>query len=159
MLYNNTPKYTQDVDSALLAFSVLRKLGAGNVKTFEERLRSQKIQYLAQVFSVSPAYNFSLYIHGPYSPGLANDLFMIEEQKLKPDLSDFIPDILNERFGRLSAFIKAKDNRWLELVSTVHLFVKRLGYSEAKSAKELRNWKKASEKEVEESFIALKQIP
>ncbi len=159
MIFSNSMKYALDVDSALLAFSVLKKLGAGKVNTFDERLKSQKIQYLAQVYGVSPAYNFNLYIHGPYSPGLANDLFAIDEQKLSPDLSDFIPDVLNERFKKLSAFVKSKNNRQLELVSTIHLFIKRLNYNEAKTIKELKEWKKASNEEVRESFIMLKQIP
>jgi len=157
-MIKNTKKYALDVDSALLAFSVLRKLGAGKVDTFDERLKSQKVQYLAQVFAVSPAYDFSLYIHGPYSPGLANDLFTIDEQKLQPNLSDFIPDVLNERFTRLSSFVKSKTNRQLELISTLHLFMKILKYNEFKAIKEIIDWKKASVKEVGESLTALKQI-
>ena len=157
-MINGNKKYALDVDSALLAFSVLKKLGAGKVNTFDERLKSQKIQYLAQVFGVSPAYNFSLYIHGPYSPGLANDLFKIEEDKLSPNLSDFIPDVLNERFGRLSPFVDKKSNRQLELISTMHLFINVLKFSEAKTIKEVKDWKKATENEIGDSLVALKQI-
>src|SRR3989338_10370231 len=107
MVVDNTQQYRINIDSALLAFSVLCKLGAGKVDTFANRLKSQKIQYLAQVFGVSPAYNFSLYIHGPYSPGLAHDLFTFNTEK-HPDMSDFVPDVLKERFKALSEFVKGK---------------------------------------------------
>jgi uncharacterized protein YwgA len=147
-----------DIDSALLAFSVLRKLDAGAVDTFEQRLRSQKVQYLAQAFGVSPAYGFSLYIHGPYSPALANDLFTIYERKIPTDPSKFIPDILNERFDRLSTFVKSKSNRELELISTAHLFINGLKYSELSTIKQLKDWKKASDKEVQACMESLKQI-
>jgi len=151
-------QYRINIDSALLAFSVLCKLGAGKVDTFANRLKSQKIQYLAQVFGVSPAYNFSLYIHGPYSPDLAHDLFTFNGANQSPDMSDFVPDVLKERFKKLSEFIKGKTLKQLELITTLH-FLKRLSYSSDEARKKLKEWKRASLDEVNESFAELKKIP
>jgi uncharacterized protein YwgA len=151
--------FSMDMDSAVLAYSVLKKLGAGKVSSFDERLKSQKIQYLAQVFKVSPVYPFSLYIHGPYSPGLAKDLFAMNKHKIEPDPSDFLPDILNERFNQLSKFIQGKDNRWLELVSTLHLFIKRLNMSETAALGKVKKMKKALDEELRYSLEAVTLIP
>ncbi|MBU6427105.1 hypothetical protein KGQ27_02585 [Patescibacteria group bacterium] len=156
---NASNKYVLGLDSALLAFSVLKRLGAGNVGTFDERLKSQKIQYLAQVFGVSPAYHYSLYIHGPYSPSFASDLFTIHAEKHNPDVSDFIADELKEKFSSLSEFVIGKSNRQLELIATAHLFVKGLFYSTEKTASKLKAWKGASEEEIKQTLQALDKIP
>ena len=147
-----------DIDEALLAFSVLKKLGAGNVITFSDRLKSQKVQYLAQSFGVSPAYSFSLYVHGPYSPFLAHDLFTIQENKIKSDSSDFIPAELRERFEDLRRFIFGKNNRELELITTLHLF-KKLGWSKSLSIEKLRLLKGASDEEITSTLEQIKEIP
>ena len=157
MAVDNTQQYRINIDSALLAFSVLCKLGAGKVDTFANRLKSQKIQYLAQVFGVSPAYNFSLYIHGPYSPGLAHDLFAFNGTKQSPDMSDFVPDVLKKRFKALSEFVKGKGNRHLELVTTLH-FLKKLFYSDEAASRKLVEIKNASLEEIKMSFAELKKI-
>lgn len=157
MVTNNTQQYRINIDSALLAFSVLCKLGAGKVDTFANRLKSQKIQYLAQVFGVSPAYNFSLYIHGPYSPGLAHDLFTFNGANQSIDMSDFVPDVLKKRFKALSEFLKGKTPKQLELVTTLHLLIK-LSYTPEAAKKKLMEWKQASPDEVRESFSELKKI-
>ena len=158
MIKNNPKKYTLDVDSVLLAFSVLRKLNAGKIDKFEDRLKSQKIQYLAQVFGVSPAYNFGLYIRGPYSAGLANDLFKIAEDKLEPDLSDFIPNILQDKFNKLNEFIKDKNNRQLELITTLHLLIKVMKYEVEQAVKKITEWKQATSDEINYSFSELEKI-
>lgn len=153
-----TKQYRMNIDSALLAFSVLCKLGAGKVDTFANRLKSQKIQYLAQVFGVSPAYNFSLYIYGPYSPDLAHDLFTFHGTSQSPDMSDFVPDVLKERFKALSEFVKGKTLKQLELVTTVH-FLRKLAYTPDAARKKVMEWKRVSLDEVKESFSELEKIP
>lgn len=150
--------YKLPIDDTLFAYSILKKLGAGNVDTFEQRLKSQKVQYLAQAFGVSPVYGFSLYLHGPYSPDLTSDLFTLSKDKIKPDLSEFIPDSLKEKFIKLSDFIKNKDVRQLELVATLHLF-KMSGLSRSDAEKKLAEIKKANEKEINYALEQIKLIP
>lgn len=152
-------KFTLDVDTVYLAFSILRKLDSGNVSNFDERLKSQKLQYLAQAFKVSPNYNFSFYIHGPYSPGLANDLFAINEKKISPDLSEFIPSELTDRFDLLKKFVEDKNNRKLELVTTFHLFRKVLNLEEKDAKEKIKKFKNATEDEINYSIAEIEKIP
>jgi uncharacterized protein YwgA len=147
-----------DIDEALLVYSVLKKLGSGSVATFNDRLKSQKVQYLAQAFGVSPTYGFSLYLHGPYSPALTHDLFIMAEKKVVPDLSDFIPDGLKERFETLKEFIKRKSTRDLELIATLHLF-KSLSWPKDKAVAKLKILKNATDEEIQMSFDQIKNIP
>ncbi|MBX4198319.1 hypothetical protein KW782_03235 [Candidatus Parcubacteria bacterium] len=145
-------------DASLLAFSLLKRLNAGKVDTFEERLRSQKVQYLAQVFSVSPAYKFNLYLRGPYSPGLANDLFKFNAERREPDLNEFIPSELEERFEKLKTFIEGKTTRQLELIVTLHWLLKVATLKTQDAIKRLKKWKTANDDEVSYSISQLKII-
>ncbi len=114
------PEYSKDIDAVLLACSVLKRLGSGEVDTFEQRLRSQKIQYLAQVFGISPTYGFNLYIWGPYSPSLAKDLFALQDNKVQVRQEPFTPQELEDRFTKAEGFIKKQNTRQLELTTTLH---------------------------------------
>jgi uncharacterized protein YwgA len=146
-----------DIDEAMLAYSILRKLGAGNVATFNDRLKSQKVQYLAQAFGVSPNYSFSLYIYGPYSPALTHDLFVMHEKRVPPDLSDLIPDTLKENFEKLKTFLLGKNNRDLELIATLHLF-QVLKWTKAMSISKLKSLKGANEDEIKMALEMIKKI-
>jgi uncharacterized protein YwgA len=145
-------KYIKNYDAVLLMYSVLKRLGSGSVESFEDRLRSQKIQYFAQLFGVSPVYNYSLYLRGPYSTALANDLFQLKADKVSVSAEKFIPEELEENFFKLKEFInKAKEIRFLELVSTLHL-MKKTKLSDQDCIKKLKEWKKADDKEIEKTF-------
>ncbi len=156
---NDKNKYHLSIDEALLAFSVLKKLKAGSVASFDERLKSQKIQYLAQVFGVSPSYGYGIYLRGPYSSALADDLFALDRAKEKPDLLDFVPDELNIRFGALEKFIEGKTSRQLELVSTLHLFINGLKFSSKKAILQLKSLKQPSDDEIKFTIEEFKKIP
>lgn len=151
--------YKLPVDDTFFAYSVLNMLDAGKVDTFEQRLKSQKVQYLAQAFGVSPSYGFSLYLHGPYSPDLTSDLFALKEQKIKVDSSEFISESFKEKFKKLSSFISGKDNRKLELVATLHLFIKVLNLKKEEAVKKLIELKNASQSDVDYAFKQLDLIP
>ena len=47
---------------------------------FEDRIRLQKLGYLAQALGASGGFMFSWYHRGPYSPTLAKDLYRYESQ-------------------------------------------------------------------------------
>ena len=126
--------FAKPYDATLLTASILKRLGSGNVDSFEQRLKSQKIQYLAQIFGVSPIYPFNLYLRGPYSPDLAHDLFRIKEKNIEVKVDKFIAEDLEDRFNRLNNFIKGKSTRQLELIATLHWLLKiaKLSLIEAK---------------------------
>ena len=144
---NSDTGYRQPFDAALLAFSILKRLGVGEVDTFAHRLVSQKVQYLAQVFGVTPNYPFNLYVRGPYSPDLAHDLYRIQSQGLKPDTSAFIPEELEEKFSKLKVFIADKSPRQLELVASMHWLLNVSKFSTDEAKKMLAEWKGADETE------------
>ncbi len=150
--------FTKSYDATLLAFSVLKRLNCGKVETFSQRLRSQKIHYFAQSFGVSPYYRFNLYLWGPYSPDLANDLFRIKVHNINVKVSKFLSEELEERFERLKKFVEEKNNRQLELIATTHWLIKKAGYSKAKAGERLVRLKKATPEEVEYSFNSIKDL-
>jgi len=153
--------FSKPYDAALLTYSILKRLGSGKVNSFKQRLRSQKIQYLAQLFGISPYYPFSLYIRGPYSSPLAHDLFKIKEKKIESKVSRFVPKELEENFIRLERFIRGKSNDQLELIATLHWFVKiaKLSTDEAvKRVVRLKNPPKAEMKKAVIAFNSIKQL-
>ena len=88
----NEQEFKKAYDAVLFAASILKRLDSGDLETFEQRLKSQKVYYLAQVFGVSPAYNFNLYLRGPYSPGLAYDLFKLKENGIEVKSEEFVAE-------------------------------------------------------------------
>lgn len=150
--------FSNSYDAVLLAASVLKRLGCGKVDTFEQRLRSQKTQYLAQAFGVSPNYSFSLYLRGPYSTSLAHDLFKIKENSLCIPDGKFVSDELENRFNQLKGFISSKTTRELELIATLHWFIRKVKLAPDQSKQKLIELKNASEDEVLFSFNSLKAI-
>jgi len=57
-------------------------------------------------------YSFSLYLHGPYSPSLADDYY---------HLDNVTPAPLPEGFRRedFLALVKGRDEKWLEAAATI----------------------------------------
>ncbi len=49
--------------------------------TFEDRLRMQKLVYLAKSFGVKLDYGYNWYLHGPYSRELTRDLYEITQNR------------------------------------------------------------------------------
>ncbi len=151
-------KFTKDKDAVLLMHSVLRRLGSGDIDTFEQRIKSQKTHYFAQLFGVSPSYRFNLYLRGPYSSALADDLYQIKRNSLEAKKELFTPDELEDRFKKLKNFLAGKNNRQMEIVATLHWLL-RVAKLEPKSAKEkVIERKKTSTDETKFSFEAMKSL-
>lgn len=69
-----TPNVEVTREDAL--FVVLQALGVEpNVADFRSRVRLQKLVYLLQRMSLDLGFSFRWYLHGPYSPDLAEGLF------------------------------------------------------------------------------------
>lgn len=99
--------------------SLVRHLGISPKKlvspsSFMERLRVQKAAFLLRHMGVAPftEYDFSLYVHGPYSPTLATDYYDVA--KVKP-----IPMKLNRKVEALLNWFNSNDERWLEVASSI----------------------------------------
>jgi len=87
-----------------------------NKNRFNHRLKLQKYVYIARNFGFKAPYNYSLYIHGPYSSSLADDYYAIDDFQNEESIE------LDERFVKL---VKDKSEKWLELASTVIMIRKR----------------------------------
>lgn len=83
---------------------------------FKHRLRLQKYVFIARKFGFDMSYNYSLYIHGPYSSNLADDYYRIDNFENKD------PAKLDKRFVSL---VKNKDDEWLELAATIIMIKER----------------------------------
>jgi len=59
---------------------ILNALTSVSLETFEERIKLQKLVYLARKMGYSPGYSFNWYSRGPYSPSLTRMLFSANEQ-------------------------------------------------------------------------------
>lgn len=150
--------FTKSPAEALLAYSVLKRLGCGDITTFEKRLRSQKAQYIAQLFGVVPHYPYNLYIHGPYSPSLANDLYLIFKKNIKADTNKFMPEELENSFDKLKKFINQLDNRSLELLTTMHWLKFKVGLPLPQTLKKLSELKHPFNKELIKTRIMLNKL-
>jgi len=98
-------KLKKPYDVALLACGVLKRLGAGKLDTLKNRIETQKKQYFAQLFGVSPHYCYNLYWRGPYSPDLANDLFRVDEFNIEIKPDKFASQDKEEAFRSLQVFL------------------------------------------------------
>ncbi|MDO8660993.1 MAG: hypothetical protein Q7K43_03825 [Candidatus Woesearchaeota archaeon] len=153
-----TPSFTKPVDDVLLVAGILKRLKAGSLASLSERIRCQKIQYFAQVLKVSSPYSFGLYLHGPYSPDLARDLFAMEQYSQTILDAPFVSEELEERFVQLQKFISnVKELRMLEITATLHWLVSE-GYTKDSADKKVSELKQASAQELHKAHASLGEI-
>lgn len=98
--------------------------------SLDERIRVQKITYLAQCFGLELDYKFSWYIRGPYSKDVTKSGFEIYENKI--DLNQFQTshELDNQRVERFSKFIAPHltDTLWLEIASSA-IYLRKKSYA------------------------------
>jgi uncharacterized protein YwgA len=82
---------------------------------FENRFRIQKYVFLARYFGLNMHYNYNVYIHGPYSKGLAEDYYTLAEHGIFPDTN--LPDTFDSE--DFFTFVTREDPLWLEAASTL----------------------------------------
>jgi len=81
-----------------------------NIKEFSSRLKLQKYVYLLNCFQDNLSYPYNLYVHGPYSPSLAEDYYKLSNAvDIKRILQ--VPD-------SFIVLVSGKSNRWLEIASS-----------------------------------------
>jgi uncharacterized protein YwgA len=82
---------------------------------FNNRLKLQKYVFLAKYYGVDMHYNYNMYRHGPYSPELAEDYYVLAKHSQLYDAKSkslYIPD---DFFNLISN----KNVEWLEVASTL----------------------------------------
>jgi uncharacterized protein YwgA len=124
----------------------LRRLRAGRIDTFAQRLRNQKIHYLLQEADLSPNVPYNLYLRGPYSPELARITY--ETPKSEP-IKGFAFSGLERRFTAIRTFIRSLTTRELELLTTYHWLIEHAAHTPQDAQKELSRLKAARDEEIE----------
>ena len=82
------------------------------------KFKIQKFVFLAKYFGWNNSYLYNLYIHGPYSPRLADDYY-------SEDIFNYAPfKISNFNFDSFRNFIRGKSKDYLESASTILLLKK-----------------------------------
>lgn len=101
---------------------IWNKLGKPNMNLFRDRLLLQKKIYLLQESGFNLGYNFSFYLHGPYSSDLATDGY---KMNLGENISDNNMD--DPVFNKLNILEKGHENDsfWFELLATIVFLRKR----------------------------------
>lgn len=107
------------------------------MKTFEGRLRLQKIIYMVEAFGVYLGYDFSWYLRGPYCTRLARAGFELEQiMDCIPNdaTAQFMRKEAKEKFDRCVAFIRSVmdgpgDLDRIEIAASIHLLAKNASLS------------------------------
>lgn len=84
---------------------------ANNESGFKNRLKLQKLVFLAKKFDLDLGYPYSLHIHGPYSKELAIDYYIICKANLQGN-------ILKQSMTSFINKFKDKDEKYLEILAT-----------------------------------------
>ena len=99
--------------------------------SFRQRLVLQKTIYILQDgFNIPLGYDFSWYVHGPYSPALARDAYLLVDRYEDLPRISFVDEQVESRFLRFLSFIEPHktDSRWLETAACL-LYQRRMGES------------------------------
>jgi len=84
-------------------------------KEFDKRFLLQKYVFLAKYLGLDLAYDYSLYMYGPYSKELADDYYELARQKVLPEAS-LPPEFNADAFVSL---VKDRDAKWLETAASI----------------------------------------
>ena len=101
---------------------------------FKNRFRLQKLIHIAQSrFRLPSKYFYSLYKHGPYAPSLTDDVYELDVSSIE-DLDNIVYElndldeisahyVLPTNFdeNRFISLLSDKDEKWLEIASTLIL--------------------------------------
>jgi len=103
------------------------------MKEFEDRIKFQKILFLAQHYDIDFGYTFSWYLRGPYSKAAVKDGYSIQEQIQNAGslLSIQKTTISEEKVRKFVELIKpfSDDPEWLEIASSI-IYLKNEDYED-----------------------------
>ncbi len=108
---------------------LLKELDWLNIGTFEQRKILQKSVFILKQMGLTFEYPYNWYLHGPYSPSLADDAYEItyNEEKYNTESSKYhFKEQTKEKVDKFKDIFKGreKDEDWLELVSSL-LFLRK----------------------------------
>lgn len=151
-------KLRKPLDEAVYTIAVLKKTGNANISSLASRVICQKIVYFAGRLGITPQYDFSIYVNGPYSPELANDLYALEPYFGEVKEAEFISEKTEESFKKLQSALGSENKiRELEVAATLDFF--RAGSESAEVAvKKTKEKKGATEAEIERAKETLKAL-
>lgn len=115
----------------LVLGALLKRIGSFNLCTFKGRLVLQKTIYLLQSYGLNLGYNFSWYIHGPYSTQLTKDAFRLQNIYSEIPAAKFTDSKIETRLTAFIAFLgdQKTDGDWLEQLACTH-FLKAINPTE-----------------------------
>lgn len=121
------------MESERRTIRVLTELSQFNLEEFDDRLRFQKLVFIAKKMGHNLGYTFNWYARGPYSPSLTRVVFNAQDQNaFTRDTSDLnvsesrIIDDLREFLGD-----EIENPKSLELIASVWYFLKDRTYTAA----------------------------
>jgi len=90
-------------------------------KSFELRMRIQKIMFFVVNSKADPDLNYSypIYLRGPYSTELSKDYFSVSEKEYNDIKNTDGKDILSLHILDLLQALKDKETIWLEIASVI----------------------------------------
>jgi len=117
---------------------ILKRIGTYSPATFgvsfTDRLTFQKTIYLLQSFGLYLGYQFSWYIHGPYSTTLAKDGFKLIDTYNNAPIVKFTEQRDEHLFKKFLIFLgrRRNDANWLEILASIHI-LKKVNSTETKA--------------------------
>ncbi len=108
-------------------YAVIKAASGGDVsiETLDDRVRLQKIVYLAQeLLKIPLGVSFSMYLLGPYSPELAR---LYYDQSFLKRVKEAGEELIGADERRKLVEWWRKDRKWLEVAATATEFYKIMG--------------------------------
>ena len=152
-------KLSRSLEEAVFTVAVLRKASCADISSLKKRILCQKIIYFAGRLGLSPAYNFNMYVHGPYSPYLAKDLFTLENKFTKITPVEFVLDENKKEFKKINNLVSKSftETLGLEIAATLDFF-NCFFDNKTKAIAETKKIKIASDKEIKEAEEILAKL-
>ena len=129
----------------------LEALGEGvEFETLDDRVKLQKLVYLAQAATGVSAYHFNPYIRGPYSPTLTRDLYGLLEPGREGETKEWADAyrLSSSAMKELEAAKQVSNARcslsyveWLELIASMHYMHEDAGGGFDEAWNGVRGWK------------------
>ncbi|MDO8554679.1 MAG: hypothetical protein Q7S22_07770 [Candidatus Micrarchaeota archaeon] len=112
-----------------------------NVENFQDKLVIQKTACLLEMLGNDLGYSFSLYVRGPYSPGLTMDLYA-HRADVNKCVTDYVPKENEKRqLNLISELSNNLEPSMLEIMATYMFLVKELNKDEKQAIKDLKKLK------------------
>jgi len=128
------------------------------INEFQDRLVIQKAVCLLDLMGLQPGHTFSLYVRGPYSPDLANDLY--NHQEAVQNLKSSCTLSKNEREKMLKVYDLSNhlEPKLLEIMATYSFLWKKMNMSARKALIYLKKLKPYPETQIVVGVSRAKQL-